>query len=219
MKKKKIFQLTFSILFSTLLVVSLVYAWTAPTQNPPNGNVEAPINVSDAAQSKLGNFGLGGGAGQSLYWLKNIGGTLYFSSTNPAGDRIVIGQDGNIGIGKSDPQAKLHVNGRIKALDPVDSNDVATKGYVDAQAGSGSIKIVKDSEAGPSSVDCGTGWIIVQCGCSYSNSASDAEAGAVSSYPNGCDWDCYGNSSCSCPSGSVPGPVLFSAIIAECVKE
>ena len=114
MKKKKIFQLTFSILFSTLLVVSLVYAWTAPTQNPPNDNVEAPINVSDAAQSKLGNFGLGGGAGQPLYWLKNIGGTLYFSSTNPAGDRIVIGQDGKVGIGAPGPAEKLEVSGAIK---------------------------------------------------------------------------------------------------------
>ena len=114
MKKKKIFQLTFSILFSTLLVIGLVYAWTAPTQNPPAGNVEAPINVSDTAQSKIGNFGLGGGAGQPLYWLKNIGGTLYFSSTNPSGDRVVIGQDGKVGIGIIGPAEKLEVNGAIK---------------------------------------------------------------------------------------------------------
>ena len=114
MKNKKIFQLTFSILFSTLLVVSLVYAWTAPSQNPPNDNVEAPINVSDAAQSKLGNFGLGGGVGQPLYWLKNVGGALYFSSTNPAGDRMVIGQDGNVGIGTTGPAEKLEVDGAIK---------------------------------------------------------------------------------------------------------
>ena len=135
MKRKKIFQLTFSILFSTLLVIGLVYAWTAPSQNPPAGNVEAPINVSDSAQSKLGNFGLGGGEGQSLYWLKNIGGTLYFSSTDPSGDRVVIGQDGNVGIGKNDPKAKLDVNGRIKAQDPIDDDDVATKAYVDAHSG------------------------------------------------------------------------------------
>ena len=115
MKKKKIFQLTFSILFSTLLVVSLVYAsWTAPTQDPPDGNVEAPINVSDIAQSKLGDFGLGGGVGQPLYWLKNVGGTLYFSSTNPAGDRIIIGQDGKVGIGVPGPAEKLEVDGAIK---------------------------------------------------------------------------------------------------------
>jgi len=115
MKKKKIFQLTFSVLFSALLVISLVYAsWTAPSQDPPNGNVEAPINVSDAAQSKLGNFGLGGGEGQPLYWLKNVGGALYFSSTNPAGDRIVIGQDGNVGIGTTTPAYTLDVNGNIR---------------------------------------------------------------------------------------------------------
>ena len=115
MRKKEVFQLTFSILFSTLLVVGLVYAWTAPSQNPPAGNVKAPINVSDAAQSKLGNFGLGGGVGQSLYWLKNIGGALYFSSTNPAGDRVVIGQDGKVGIGTTTPAYTLDVNGTIRA--------------------------------------------------------------------------------------------------------
>ena len=38
----------------------------------------------------------------------------------------------NVGIGTTNPQAKLHVNGRIKAQDPIDNNDVATKAYVDA---------------------------------------------------------------------------------------
>ena len=35
-----------------------------------------------------------------------------------------------MGIGTTNPQAKLHVNLRIKAFDPVDDNDVATKGRV-----------------------------------------------------------------------------------------
>ena len=60
--------------------------------------------------------------------------------TNPTqadwSEKVIIRDNGNVGIGRSDPQAKLHVNGRIKALDPVDNNDVATKGYVDAQVGS-----------------------------------------------------------------------------------
>ena len=43
--------------------------------------------------------------------------------------------EGNVGIGTDNPQVKLHVNGRIKALDPVDDDDVATKKYVDAQVG------------------------------------------------------------------------------------
>jgi len=128
MKKRKIFQLTFSILFSTLLVIGLVYAWTAPTQNPPAGNVEAPINVSDSAQSKLGNFGLGGGEGQSLYWLKNIGGTLYFSSTDPSGDRVVIGQDGNVGIGTTEPNEILTVEGSISLKEQTTTPSVTT-GY------------------------------------------------------------------------------------------
>ncbi|MHA1251765.1 MAG: tail fiber domain-containing protein, partial [Candidatus Helarchaeota archaeon] len=55
------------------------------------------------------------GVGQPLYWLKNIGGALYFSSTNPAGDRMVIGQDGNVGIGTTTPTYTLDVNGSIRA--------------------------------------------------------------------------------------------------------
>lgn len=41
--------------------ISYVYAWTAPTVTPPNGNVSAPINTSATAQTKVG-------------WLKAVGG-------------------------------------------------------------------------------------------------------------------------------------------------
>ncbi|MFA6329233.1 MAG: hypothetical protein WCX64_00945 [Candidatus Micrarchaeia archaeon] len=58
------------------------------------------------------------------------------------GDWIIVGSNeysgvpGNVGVGKSDPQAKLEVNGKIlmdNATDASDSaNIVATKGYVDS---------------------------------------------------------------------------------------
>jgi len=155
MKKKKIFQLTFSILFSTLLVVSLVYAWTAPSQNPPGGNVEAPINVSDTAQSKLGNFGLGGGAGQPLYWLKNVGGALYFSSTNPAGDRVVIGQDGNVGIGTTNPGAELHLAGSdntptlLIRPNSMAGGDISQIRFEDPDGGTGAMSIQYKDDGSP----------------------------------------------------------------------
>lgn len=40
--------------------LSYVYAWTAPTVNPPNGNISAPINTSSTAQVKTGALTVGG---------------------------------------------------------------------------------------------------------------------------------------------------------------
>ncbi len=46
--------------FALIAGVSLVYAWTGPTQSPPDGNVDAPVNVSNSTQYKSGAFGVGG---------------------------------------------------------------------------------------------------------------------------------------------------------------
>ena len=37
-----------------------VFAWTEPSQAPPGGNVEAPINVGQTAQTKQGDLTLAG---------------------------------------------------------------------------------------------------------------------------------------------------------------
>ncbi len=39
------------------LVSCTVYAWSGPGATPPNGNVEAPVNVGSSAQSKTGGSG------------------------------------------------------------------------------------------------------------------------------------------------------------------
>jgi len=116
------------IIAAVILTVCLTYAWTPPSSNPPEGNVSAPINTGDVSQSKEGDLNIGGGL---KYWITKLGDS--FALKNDSGQiKFIIGQDGNIGIGKNDPNAKLDVNGRIKAQNPVDNNDVATKGYVDA---------------------------------------------------------------------------------------
>ncbi|OHA83985.1 MAG: hypothetical protein A2937_00515 [Candidatus Yonathbacteria bacterium RIFCSPLOWO2_01_FULL_47_33b] len=53
-----IFQSTKVILLALALSIGISYvsAWTAPAVTPPNGNVAAPLNVSNTAQTKAGNI-------------------------------------------------------------------------------------------------------------------------------------------------------------------
>ncbi|OHA84349.1 MAG: hypothetical protein A2937_01255 [Candidatus Yonathbacteria bacterium RIFCSPLOWO2_01_FULL_47_33b] len=55
---KHIFQSAKVILLALVLSIGISYvsAWTAPTVTPPNGNVAAPLNVSNTAQTKAGNI-------------------------------------------------------------------------------------------------------------------------------------------------------------------
>jgi len=132
MKIKSFFFQYLPVIISTIiLTVCLTYAWTPPSSNPPEGNISAPINTGDTSQSKIGDLNIGGGL---KYWITKLGDS--FALKNDSGEiKFIVGQDGNVGIGKNDPKVKLDVNGRIKAFDPVDNNDVATKGYVDASSG------------------------------------------------------------------------------------
>lgn len=68
--------------------VSLVYAWNGPISAPPNYNAYTPINISSASQTKSGSLWSGA-------FLTEGGG--YFG--------------GNVGIGITNPQAKLHISG------------------------------------------------------------------------------------------------------------
>jgi hypothetical protein len=57
--KKSLGQLfTLVVMLGLSIGASYVFAWTAPTQPPPNGNVPAPINVGSAAQVKDGGLGV-----------------------------------------------------------------------------------------------------------------------------------------------------------------
>jgi hypothetical protein len=92
-----------AIISSSLLAVAVIFAFSEPSQTPPQGNVPAPINVGSSAQIKGGPLQVNG--------FRNIGTTIL---------------DGNVGIGTTAPVAKLDVvNGgqRIQFLTGTNSSN------------------------------------------------------------------------------------------------
>jgi len=82
------------IVFSTLIATFFIYAWTEPTQSPPQGNVPAPINVGAGTQYKSGALGIGGvfrGYSNAIF-------------------------DGNVGIGTTAPNRKLELVSDVSGL-------------------------------------------------------------------------------------------------------
>lgn len=51
---------TITVSLIALSMITVAYAWTEPTSNPPDGNVSPPINTSSTTQIKLGAFGVSG---------------------------------------------------------------------------------------------------------------------------------------------------------------
>jgi hypothetical protein len=89
-KIQKFIPSVIRILAMSILVGYLVFAWTEPTQNPPQGNVAPPLNTSINAQAKEGALVVG---------------------TNSALTTGLIVQYGNVGIGTTAPEpgVKLQV--------------------------------------------------------------------------------------------------------------
>jgi hypothetical protein len=122
----KTISLCLGVLVMIFALGYLVLAWTEPSANPPNNNVNAPINVGNVGQSKSGGVIINtGGAATGLVVDKgNVGiGTLSPSNkleVMGAGN-VVFNTSGNVGIGKTSPSQKLDVSGQIHA-----SGDICT---------------------------------------------------------------------------------------------
>ncbi len=58
-KFAKALALSTGVLIFSVSASCLIFAWTAPNTTPPDPNAAAPINVSNTAQGKLGNLGIG----------------------------------------------------------------------------------------------------------------------------------------------------------------
>ncbi len=72
-------------------------AWTAPTATPPGNNTAAPINVSYELQSKAGPLVVGA--------IRSLGAAIFDDTLTTVG---------SVGIGTTNPGAKLEVNGQVK---------------------------------------------------------------------------------------------------------
>lgn len=98
--------------------VTYVYAWTGPTATPPNGNVSAPINVSNTSQVKSGGL-----------WVGSLG----------VDGGATFGR--NVGIGTASPGQKLDVVGNVKGTGLCIGADCRTTwpggGIISISAGTG----------------------------------------------------------------------------------
>ena len=133
MNKKilKIFtRLTITIILTLGLSISfqsLLAAWQAPSDTPPNENVNPPVYNSsltpeaniliDKAIGFQDNLSLtGSNANIAL-------GSNWITGDGTDGEGIYIDNNGNVGIGKTNPAYKLDVNGDVQATSFIYSSD------------------------------------------------------------------------------------------------
>jgi len=113
--------------------------WVDPVGAPPALNAPAPINVSSVVQTKegglniattSGRFGIGTQSPQARLHLETAGltssgyafrmggnGQFVVDSSGVIGGRLTVLENGNVGIGNNNPDAKLRVDGQIKIVD------------------------------------------------------------------------------------------------------
>jgi hypothetical protein len=92
---------------------ALAGSWTAPTQAPPSGNADAPINVGTSPQHKAGTLALGKSSDALSGLVMDINGAIGAVNLITTGD-VTVG--GNLGVGTASPSKKLEVvGGPIKA--------------------------------------------------------------------------------------------------------
>ena len=115
MKKQispKFISISFGILVLLFAIGFYVFAWTEPSQAPPNGNVAAPINVGPIYQAKTGGLGVksltvnsdlndkiileGSQSSPHTIYLDNGKGVRFWDSTN--GELMRITNTGDVSI-------------------------------------------------------------------------------------------------------------------------
>jgi len=174
MNKNISFSSVVSTVIAVIAVVSIASAWTEPAQNPPQGNVPAPLNVSNAGQLKEGGL------------IINTGG---------AATGLIVDK-GNVGIGTQTPAQKLDINGVVKMLGfsmstsagagKVLTSDASGNGtWQDtAGGGGGGTAIIATYTEGPYGCDNGngpSGTVIAYCPSGWKAIGGGGECGHCSS--------------------------------------
>ena len=113
---RSLFLIVLGIVFAIGVNIALA-VWTGPSQNPPEGNVAEPFNVSSNTQILQGSKTIQGnqitdilylGLGTAINGILGVNGITQFFSVP-----ISAIFDGNVGIGTVNPQAKLDVAGNV----------------------------------------------------------------------------------------------------------
>jgi hypothetical protein len=105
---------TIQALIVIAVVTAVIYAWQEPTEQPPGGNIAAPLNTGDTAQRKTGGLCIGGTGtcdattGELKVISKlTVVGTMTFPGTLSLTNLTVSGK---VGIGTTTPGRILHLS-------------------------------------------------------------------------------------------------------------
>lgn len=86
--------------------VNFVFAqWSPPSEGPTGGNVHVPLNVGPIGQIKQAGLNLITGTAQNAFFIETDQSSM------------VVKRSGNVGIGTTNPGARLEVNGKVKITD------------------------------------------------------------------------------------------------------
>ena len=117
MNKAKILSILPQIVAMLFLAGFVVFAWTEPSQPPPSGNVDPPVNTGSISQYKAGALGVGGilQAFSDLIVNENVG----IGTTNPqgildvGGGKLVVTTEGatNFTAGPNNPTLVVNEGG------------------------------------------------------------------------------------------------------------
>src|SRR3989338_845247 len=158
------------ILLATLLAagISYVYAWTGPTQTPPNGNVSAPINVGVIDQIKDAGLGVNMLA---VFGQGSFGGEVIIGSTGAACD---INLEGGVRYDSGTQCLQLCSNNAWSNIQCPEQCASVANGTTGSYPGC--------------TVTCNTGYVLQNGSCEPGQCASVAN-GTTGSYP-GCTVTC-----------------------------
>jgi len=114
-----------TILLALILSIGVSYAyaaWLPPTQTPPLGNIDVPVNVGTTYQSKTGGFDV--------------------ANTLSAINGIFTG---NVGIGVVSPIDALHINGAVRSSGSAANYNSGDQVTLDWNAGNARLNAQKNS--------------------------------------------------------------------------